>query len=52
MAASDLDGQMIPIRFLVLIRLMRSAWTVGAIAMVTALLLELGLIVAGPARLP
>ena len=45
-ADSELDGQMIPVRFLMLSRLMRSAWTVGAIAMVTALLLEWGLIVA------
>ncbi|WP_255001724.1 MULTISPECIES: hypothetical protein [Synechococcales] len=37
---------MIPVRFLMLSRLMRSAWTVGAIAMVTALLLEWGLVVA------
>ncbi|WP_254996379.1 hypothetical protein [Cyanobium sp. Aljojuca 7D2] len=37
---------MIPVRFLMLSRLMRSAWAVGAIAMVTALLLEWGLIVA------
>ena len=36
---------MIPIRFLMLSRLMSSAWTVGAIALVTALLLEWGLIV-------
>jgi len=40
---------MIPMRFLMLSRLMRSAWTVGAIAMVTALLLEWGLIVADTA---
>ena len=37
-------------RSLMLSRLMRSAWTVGAIAMVTALLLEWGLIVADAAR--
>lgn len=36
---------MIPIRFLMLTRLLRSAWTVGGIAMVTALLLEWGLII-------
>jgi hypothetical protein len=40
---------MIPFRFLVLHRLMRSAWTVGAIAMVAAFLLEWGLIVADTA---
>jgi hypothetical protein len=48
-AESDLDGQMIPIRFLMLSRLMRSAWTVAAIAMATAFLLEWGLIVADTA---
>ena len=42
-------GFMIPIRFLMLSRLMSSAWTVGAIALVTALLLEWGLIVADTA---
>lgn len=36
-------------RFLMLSRLLRSAWSVGAIAMVTALLLEWGLIVADTA---
>jgi hypothetical protein len=46
---SNLDGQMIPIRFLMLSRLLRSAWSAGAIAMVTALLLEWGLIVADTA---
>jgi len=47
----SLDGLMIPFRTLLLHRLMRSAWTVGAIALVTASLLEWGLIVADPARL-
>lgn len=36
-------------RFLMLSRLLRSAWSAGAIAMVTALLLEWGLIVADKA---
>ena len=45
----DLDELMIPIRFLMLSRLMSSAWTVGAIALVSALLLEWGLIVADSA---
>jgi hypothetical protein len=40
---------MIPVRFLMLSRLMRSAWTVGVIAMMVALLLEWGLIVADSA---
>ena len=40
---------MIPISFLMLSSLMSSAWTVGAIALVTALLLEWGLIVADTA---
>ncbi|MEB3202050.1 MAG: hypothetical protein VKK05_04450 [Synechococcus sp.] len=40
---------MIPVRFLMLSRLMRSAWTVGVIAMMVALLLEWGLIVADTA---
>ena len=40
---------MIPIRFLMLSRLMSSAWTAGAIALVTALLLECGLILADTA---
>ena len=48
-AESELDSPMIPFRFLLLHRLMRSTWTVGAIAMVTALLLEWGLIVADTA---
>jgi hypothetical protein len=46
---SDLDNRMIPVRFLMLSRLMRSAWTVGVIAMMVALLLEWGLIVADTA---
>lgn len=49
-AKTNLNGLMIPMRSLMLSRLMRSAWTVGAIAMVTALLLEWGLIVADAAR--
>jgi hypothetical protein len=50
-AELSLDESMIPVRFLMLARLMRSAWAVGAIALVTASLLEWGLIVADPARL-
>jgi hypothetical protein len=48
----DLDELMIPFRALLLQRLMCSAWSIGAIALVTASLLEWGLVVAGPARLP
>ena len=43
---------MIPFRALLLQRLMCSAWSIGAIALVTASLLEWGLIVVDPARLP
>lgn len=42
---------MIPVRFLMLTRLMCSAWTIGAIALVAASLLEWGLIAADPANL-
>jgi len=48
-AKTNLNRLMIPMRFLMPSRLTRSAWTVGAIAMVTALLLEWGLIVADTA---
>jgi hypothetical protein len=43
-----LDELMIPFRALLLQRLICSAWSIGAIALVTASLLELGLVVAGP----
>ena len=47
----DLDELMIPFRALLLQRLICSAWSIGAIALVTASLLEWGVVVAGPERL-
>jgi hypothetical protein len=47
----DSDELMIPFRALLLQRLICSAWSIGAIALVTASLLEWGVVVAGPERL-
>lgn len=43
---------MVPIRALLISRLVRSAWSVGAVALLIATVLEWGLISTVPAELP